>query len=152
MSCSNNDTLPSRFWAKVLKTNDCWLWTGGSDSSGYGAIKTAKGMSIASRVSFELSVGSIPEGQCVLHRCDNPKCVKPDHLFLGTVGDNNRDRHRKGRTRASSGELHGISKLSDAGVRIIRCSPLSTKELAAIFCVSKDAINSARNNKTWKHI
>lgn len=152
MSCSNNDTLAIRFWAKVKKTDSCWLWTGASDSNGYGAIKTAKGMSIASRVSFELNVRCIPEGQCVLHQCDNPKCVRPEHLFLGTVGDNNRDRHRKGRTRAGSGERHGMSKLSDSAVQIIRISPLSTKELAAIFLVSKDAINSARNGKTWNHL
>ena len=94
-----------RFWDKVNKTDNCWLWTAAIDSHGYGKIiigsrsDKSRKYRIASRVSWELINGPIPFKKLVLHKCDNPLCVNPDHLFLGTSGDNNRDRHRKGRTR-----------------------------------------------------
>jgi hypothetical protein len=93
--------LARRFWSKVDKGGDCWVWTASLDRKGYGQIAiTANGSKRprgAHRVAWELTHGPIPSGLCVCHRCDNPRCVRPDHLFLGTVGDNNRDMWRKGR-------------------------------------------------------
>lgn len=136
----------NRFWADVVKNNDgCWEWQGPVNQGGYGRI-TRNGRSVnAHRVSFELDYGQIPLGMCVCHKCDNPGCVRPDHLFLGSKGDNNRDRAEKGRSAIGDrsgprkyreqlprgdqhysrkrpelvvkGERHGNAKLTDSLVR-----------------------------------
>jgi hypothetical protein len=91
-------TFEERFWAQVEKTDGCWLWTGNKDRDGYGHIKHG-GKSIgAHRASYLIHNGEIPEGQVICHTCDNPACVRPDHIFSGTVADNNRDRDEKGRS------------------------------------------------------
>jgi hypothetical protein len=97
--------LEDRFWEKVDKSGDCWLWTGARDQHGYGSLSVAhegreRRRSVpvkASRVSWQIHNGPIPAGMWVLHRCDNPPCVRPDHLFLGTQLDNMRDASAKGR-------------------------------------------------------
>jgi hypothetical protein len=93
-----------RFWAKVQKGDGCWLWTGGKFRRGYGAFKRRGPdgrfqQQKAHRVSYEWLVGPVPDGLCVLHTCDNPPCVNPAHLFLGTNLDNSEDRRVKGRSR-----------------------------------------------------
>ena len=85
-----------RFWEKVNKTDKCWLWTGGKASDGYGSFNYDGGQR-AHRFSWELHFGKIPSGLLVLHHCDTPGCVRPDHLFLGTQADNAKDMWRKGR-------------------------------------------------------
>lgn len=92
-----------RFWSKVARTQneaDCWLWLGATRAGGYGSIKVGRKLEMAHRVSYLLAHGSIDEGLCVLHRCDNPSCVNPSHLFLGTKKDNTADRISKGRRPA----------------------------------------------------
>jgi hypothetical protein len=84
---------PERFWARVEQGEACWRWTGYATPSGYGMHQDL----IASRVSYVLAVGPISAGLFVCHRCDNPICVRPDHLFLGTHSDNMRDAMAKGR-------------------------------------------------------
>jgi len=94
-------TLAERFWSKVSKTESCWIWTGGSLESGYGMIRVGgsdKRKLEAHRVSWILENGFIPDGLCVLHKCDNPPCVNPKHLFIGTLQDNVRDMNQKGRS------------------------------------------------------
>lgn len=86
-----------RFLEKVDKSGSCWVWTGYRVQFGYGIITTAKRRERAHRVSYRLHVGPIPDGLLVLHKCDNPPCVNPDHLFLGTDLDNKEDCKRKGR-------------------------------------------------------
>lgn len=87
-----------RFWAKVDKGDGCWEWTGGRANRGYGHVEPVRGQNrSAHRVSWELTNGPIPDGLWVLHRCDNPPCVRPSHLFLGTHADNMRDMEAKGR-------------------------------------------------------
>jgi hypothetical protein len=85
-----------RFWKHVDKTADCWLWTG-AQCKGYGQLSSPKRSRYAHRLSWEISNGDIPEGLQVLHRCDTPLCVRPDHLFLGTNTDNIEDRIKKQR-------------------------------------------------------
>ena len=96
------DTMENHFWAKVDKTDTCWLWTGGKDTGGYGALRVkAPRLSNkkvrASRYSWELHNGPIPEGLWVLHTCDVRHCVNPAHLWLGTRQDNVDDMKAKGR-------------------------------------------------------
>lgn len=96
-----------RFWKKVQKHDDgCWLWTAGTDGKGYGQFRIRLGLKTkAHRFSYELAHGPIPKadegyhGWCVLHRCDNPACVRPEHLMLGTHQDNMRDMWQKGRCK-----------------------------------------------------
>lgn len=152
MSCSNNDTLAARFWAKVDKSGDCWEWTGARHPQGYGLIKTMTGMSRAHRVSVELNAGPIPDGLMVRHKCDNPGCVNPDHLVVGTALDNVQDRVARGRSADRRGERHPLAKLSSKLVEFIRASPLRGKDLAEIFEVSQASISFIRSNKRWSHL
>lgn len=99
--------LVDRFWSKVERgpegSEECWMWVGATvHPMPYGRIQSAGRYLLAHRVSYEINVGPIPKGLCVLHRCDNPRCVRPDHLFLGTRSDNAADRHAKGRSRGGS--------------------------------------------------
>jgi hypothetical protein len=114
--------VADRFWEKVDKTRDCWIWTASKQQFGYGKFVVKKGESprMAHRLSYEMEVGKIPDGLQVLHRCDNPSCVKPSHLFLGTQKDNLADCKAKGRwryqPRNQSGERNPNSILNDAQV------------------------------------
>lgn len=98
-------TTPENFWQFVQKGNGCWLWQGSKSPKGYGVISYQGKAWRAHRLAYKFTRGDIPAGLCVLHRCDNPSCVRPDHLFLGTHGENNTDRARKGRN--ATGERHG---------------------------------------------
>src|SRR4029077_19707477 len=97
--------LDDRFWTKVRRGNDgeCWEWTAYKSPKGYGRFQVGGivGPRFAHRLSYEAHIGRIPEGLFVLHRCDNPACVNPDHLWLGSKADNNRDMTDKGRRRSN---------------------------------------------------
>lgn len=89
--------MMDRFFEKIRKTNDCWWWLAGKDKDGYGRIKVRGKTFQAHRFSWCIHNKKIPDGMSVLHQCDNSSCVNPEHLFLGTALDNNRDRDSKGR-------------------------------------------------------
>lgn len=149
-------SLADRFWDKVIKSESCWNWVGWC-REGYGRISIGNQVfRSAHRVSWELHNGPIPDGLFVLHKCDNTRCVRPDHLFLGTKGDNNRDRHSKGRSGSHVGELNGRRKLSEADVIEIRrlFSPWKCRysDLATRFGVSTGTINSIVNRRTWTNL
>ena len=88
----------ARLWSRVLKTDGCWIWRGAVNERGYGKV-AIRGMRYTHRVAWEVTHGPIPEGLCVLHRCDHPPCCRPDHLFLGTRAENIADCVAKGRQR-----------------------------------------------------
>lgn len=100
-------TVADRFWAKVQKTDDCWLWTGSRKPHGYGELNIGGKAILAHRVSWLLhNQGTILSDQCVCHRCDNPTCVRPDHLFLGTQAENLADMRAKGRAYVEPKHTH----------------------------------------------
>ena len=142
-------TFDSKF---VVRKSGCWEWTACVDANGYGRFWRGR----AHRVAWRRQHGEIPKGLCVCHKCDNKLCVNPSHLFLGTLADNNRDRHEKGRDGYVSwpGESNGRSKLTEEQVRIVRrdaaCGQRGTqRQLAHRFKVSEAAISLIVNNKNW---
>lgn len=154
-----------RFWEKVNKTETCWLWTGSIRGGGYGKFSVDKKMVGVHRFSWILHYGSIPavpdtdyRGTCVLHKCDVPSCVRPDHLFLGSNLDNVRDRDLKGRAGGGSlpGEKQAQSKLNTAQVLEIRTcyktGLYTQKDLSRTFGVSQPVISLIINRKDWTHV
>lgn len=139
-----------RFHATLDKSSDCWLWMGFRVAAGYGRYYSEGKVWRAHRYAYEKLVGPIGD-LCVLHKCDNPPCCNPAHLFLGTPRDNARDRSDKGRSgkEKRSGEAATGSKLTWDDVRIIRQSSGSLSEIAAQFGVTKQNIAMIRKNKTW---
>jgi len=109
----------TRFWKHVNKTDSCWLWTA-SGNNEYGQTNAAKKVAVH-RLSWELAYGPIPAGLCVLHKCDVPRCVRPDHLFLGTQGDNTRDRIAKCRGNVRFLSAFGETKHMSEWLRDSRC-------------------------------
>jgi hypothetical protein len=148
----------SRFWSKVDKSGDCWLWTAFVDDCGYGRFRpTSKSsMNMAHRHAWMLTYGPIPEGLLVCHRCDNPACVNPDHLFLGTHAENMTDMASKGRSRDSFGEQNPRAKLTENTVREIRAryaaGGITLKQLGAEYSVSDQAVWRLVHRKSWRHL
>lgn len=129
----------------------CWIFMGYLTPCGYGQISVATSKcQFAHRVSYELFCGPIPNGMHVLHRCDVPACINPDHLFIGTHIDNVADMVAKGRN--TRGETVGNSKLTAADVLAIRSSVAKGIELARTTGFSPGTISLVRNKKIWKHI
>jgi hypothetical protein len=147
--------LIDRFWSKVEKTDSCWLWTAGLNSNGYGQIgDCGRGGRkwIASRLSWIIHFGNIPDHLCVLHKCDNRKCVNPDHLFLGTVSDNQQDMQAK--KRSTIGERNPMAKLTRDKAQEIksrRKAGSSLRELASAFGVCDATISMVARDILWKN-
>jgi hypothetical protein len=143
-----------RFWTKVQKTHSCWIWIGASGGDrGRAGFRDEKGrFQNAARVSWRIHNGPIPYGKCVLHRCDNGMCVRPSHLFLGTRGDNNRDRDLKGRT--AKGTDFPQAKLTENQVKTIKRmkNKCTRTEIAERFGVGRTTIFDIWNEKNWRHV
>lgn len=150
-------SLEQRFFEKVSKTGECWLWTGARMKNGYGKIIINRKEAKAHRVSWELAHGPIPDGISVLHRCDTPPCVRPSHLFLGTQADNMADMAAKKRGTGwpHKGAKVPGAKLNEDQVREIRrllYTGITQTELGRQFGVTNGAIHLIANRKNWKHI
>jgi hypothetical protein len=145
--------LPERFWTRVDRSaaEGCWLWTG-SRQNGYGRIGHRGIVDYAHRVAWELTYGPIPEGQQVLHDCDTPPCVRPEHLKLGTPAVNHRDRALRGRSHSPKGTPRP-PRVAPAVVRRIRellAEGFSQKALAKKFGISQSAANKIALGRTHK--
>ena len=150
-----NNTTEKRFWSRVNKETECWNWTGYFVGNRYGRIKLNGKVHRAHRMSWIIHNGEIPTGMCVLHKCDNPSCVNPDHLFIGTRADNMADMDAKGRRANFKGANNGNSKLTEAKVREIRMwSELGylQKRIATAYGVSKVNVSAIKHRRSWKHV
>jgi hypothetical protein len=150
-------SLCERFWQKVAIADGCWEWLGAKNRRGYGGIglgRAAAGRAYAHRVAWELESGRpIPEGMHVLHRCDNPSCVRASHLFLGSATDNMQDCVSKG--RISRGTRRKIAKLDEISVHAARAyAQMGWTYLAIgnLLGVSEGAVGDVVRRKTWAHV
>lgn len=154
-----------RFWSKVerLPGRHCWLWTGYRDKRAYGRFQMRGQVVLSHRVAFYLATGNDPGDLLVCHKCDNPPCCNPQHLFLGTMTDNIRDAARKGRLMddpkpyvgSHVGELNPQAKLAESDVRQIIASwnsGVTQLQLAQTFGVTKGAIAEITNGNNWAHL
>jgi predicted XRE-type DNA-binding protein len=150
------------FWACVRKVRGgCWLWTDATQNR-YGRVFWKGRMTYAHRVAFELATGCAPpprtkhkRAQMVLHSCDVPLCVNPDHLRLGTMADNMRDRDERNRANPRRGEQAPHSKLTAAQVSEVLAlleRGCGQREVARLFGVTQPAISYIRTGRNWKHL
>lgn len=164
-------SLTDRFWEKVDRSGECWIWTASRNPDGYGKINSGgrHGPTLrAHRVSYELAYGPIPEGLDVCHRCDNPPCVNPAHLFVGTPLDNMQDAVQKGHVHNGDrhythrepsltvrGEQKGTAKLTNEQVREIRHQAhqgFPQRAIAKQFGVQESTISMIVRRRLWKHL
>lgn len=142
---------------KVIPWTGCWIWQRSTFDSGYGQASVDQKNWRAHRLSWTLANGSIPEGSCVLHRCDTPGCVNPEHLWLGTNSDNNKDREVKGRGGSPNyrGSKHYLAKITEDDVRRIRNGEfdhLLQREIASHFGVNQTLISQIKRGIIWQHV
>lgn len=143
------------FWVKVRRTRGCWKWTAACNRAGYGHFWWAGVCYLAHRFSWEMHNGPIPDGLLVCHRCDNPECVRPDHLFLGTHSDNAADRHTKRRDGDHRGTANGRARLTEADVHAIRTAWDAgdrVEDIAERFDISEPTACQVGTRKTWAHL
>lgn len=148
---SRQTTMEENFWKYTQKRSpdECWLWLGALNPKGYGWAWHGRR---AHRVSWMLHHGPIPNGLLVCHSCDNPRCVNPKHLWLGTSADNQADKARKGRAARRPGSKHPLAKLTEEWVLAIRASAEPTDKIANRFGVSVACIRDVRSRKNWRHL
>jgi hypothetical protein len=163
MSGKRHLPLDEKLWAKTEKRgpDECWPWRGYRDGQGYGALWDRGRMARTHRVSYQVNKGPIPDGMCVCHSCDNPSCVNPNHLWLGTQLDNQRDMHAKGRGRYRSNlpagfATRGNAKITEEVVRTLRSLGLKKqgdyRPYAEKYGVAVATIRDVVVGRTWRHL
>ena len=146
-----------RFWAKVRKGSQCWEWTGCCSDTGYGNVYADGRLWATHRYSWLIHNGEIPGGLCVLHSCDNRRCVRPSHLFLGTKRENSIDMARKGRERVPSlkGEANAAARLTAETVLRIRddaAKGIRQNAIARRLRVSVSTVSLIVRRRIWRHV
>jgi len=147
--------IRTRFIEKIHRPDnvrDCWEWSAAKNCGGYGVFWRNGRMELAHRVSWEIHIGPIPDGMCACHNCDNPCCVNPNHLFLGTKADNNSDKDAKGRRRDAVGDNNGQSKLKNPEAIDIYNSRESTALLSEKYGISEVSVRNIRSGRLWSRI
>lgn len=148
------ENAKTRFWRAVNKTDKCWEWSGCRHYKGYGEfIIEGKNKTKAHRFSWFLAHGKIPDGMLVLHKCDNPPCVRPDHLFLGTPKTNRQDCNSK--MRHCYGQRMHTAKLTEGDVIEIRKADLTNRtrlSIAEEFGISGRQVTAICRRENWKHV
>lgn len=153
-----NVSLYDRLFRYVRKSEGCWLWTGARISTGYGLIRIDGSGRLVHRVAWELHTGQpVPLKLCVLHKCDTPLCVNPDHLFVGSRADNVHDMDAKGRrvNNQPRGEWVGNSKVTEENVIQIRQmfeAGVSRRAIASTFGIALPTLYQIVRRKTWTHV
>lgn len=157
-STQKHCSITCRFWSKVSVSDidDCWIWNGSLNNKGYGTFNVDGASELSNRVVWLLAFGEWPT-LFALHHCDNPKCVNPNHLFLGTHIDNARDRESKGRGGGYlfRGKLHFHAALSEVDIPIIRkliSEGVRNRLIGLQFGVTCGAIASIANHRSWNHV
>ena len=144
-----------RFWSKTLKTDNCWGWIGTLHGDGRASFwdNNKPGYVTAARFCWELHFGPIPIGMCVLHHCDNPRCVRPDHLFLGTRDENVKDRQVQ--NRQANGSRNARAKLSETEViriRLLYSNGTTAKQIAKHFGLSQNHVYAITGKRYWGNL
>lgn len=149
MNKSTAERLKEKY---TVSPDGCWVWHGPKSShGGYGQIKVGTKQMRAHRVAYELAKGSIPPGMLVCHHCDNPPCVNPAHLFLGTHADNNRDCRQKGRAKAPApGSNRAFSAETVAAIRALSAGGRTRREIASAFGVHFNTIKGVLIGRTYR--
>lgn len=146
-------SISERFFEKIEKKSDCWLWMGAINSSGYGSMICFGKAITASRLSWELHFGKIPEGKFICHKCDVRRCVNPEHLFLGDNKINNADKKRKNRAKGLKGEKNCKAKLTpELAAEIVDLPRGQSRYLAEKFGVHRTTIQRIQRKSTWTHL
>lgn len=156
-----NPDLANVYWETVdrllakldINIGDCWIWNGAKFSNHYGLLSINNKNYLTHRIAYALFIGPIPRGLNVLHKCDNPPCCNPAHLFLGTQAENMVDKVKKG--RSSKGARNGAAKLDATQVREIKRllqGSISQREIGSRFGIGQTAISLINTGKNWKHI
>lgn len=149
--------MPSKLLSQInVREDGCWMFTGAWSKDQYGVMRYNGKTKGAHVVSYEIHIGPVPKGMRVLHSCDNPWCVNPNHLIVGTQQDNIRDMFNKGRDAPHFGEFHGGAKLTDAAVIEIRqlaaSGDYTHQEIADMFNVDRSAIGKVVRRERWRHV
>jgi len=155
--------MKEKFWPKVTKTETCWIWNCSKNSNGYGNVCYKGKTSYTHRLSYEFNNNCvIPKGLCVLHKCDNPSCVNPEHLFLGTPKENSIDCRNKGRTGAYPhpekvpyGSKHGRAKLTENDVKEIKNminDGQKSIDISRKYNVDPSTVGLIKRGVNWKHV
>ena len=157
-------SFTDRFWSKVKRADGCWLWRAAKNKHGYGLFSVSGRSTLAHRVAYELMNGPIPTGRSVMHKCDTPSCVNPDHMRVGTQSDNVQDMVEKGRVSrgqrhsevlrrtALKGDKHWRARLTADAVRAIRAAAsngVSGSELARRYGVDPSTVSLVISGRTW---
>jgi hypothetical protein len=143
-----------RFEERVRVTPGCWIWLGYKNPKGYGRINNGNRDVMAHRFSYELYVGPIPAGKIICHKCDNPSCVNPDHLWVGTDQENADDKVAKGRWVGGDrkGEAHAMARLSNEAVYAIRADGRPLRSIAKQYGITRGYVRGIKERASWAHL